>query len=292
MRRLLCLALLAVAACASAQRTIVVPHVLEVNGSVMGILSSVGGGQDPAGPYQSRRGYDYYKALALEMYPAGNDSLLKMIVNDMMDPTTLGSDWDITRNDGDVARKRTFKEALITEVTLPALEMGSSNTNPLYASGTFGGANPIFVPKNEGSLRLKPKKWLSSNFRLKLGDLPCSRVNKIESFTIKQAFEDLDGDGKVDEFTDMSEVAFDVPWADAAPFMEWFQMQKDGKGIALPFELDVYDGSNFVIGVRAELVVSALGPTDPLGLDLLAGSPTMKIKGRPHELKGHVTLIK
>lgn len=290
MRRLLCLALLAVAACASAQRTIVIPHVLEVNGSVMGIFSSVGGGQDPAGPYQSRRGYDYYKALALEMYPAGNDALLKMVVNDMMDPTTLGSDWDITRYDGETARKRTFSDALITEVGLPVLEQGSSSTNPLYVGGTYGGTNPIFQSTN--NQRPKQKKWLSCNFRLKLGDLPCSRINKIESFTIKQAFEDLDGDGKVDEFTDMSEVAFDVPWADAAPFMEWFQMQKDGKGVALPFELDVYDGSSFVIGVRAELVVSALGPADPFGLDLLSGSPTMKIKGRPHELKGHVTLIK
>jgi hypothetical protein len=32
----------------------------------------------------------------------------------------------------------------------------------------------------------KQKKWLTSNFRLRLGDLPCGRVSKIDSFTIKQ----------------------------------------------------------------------------------------------------------
>lgn len=75
----------------------------------------------------------------------------------------------------------------------------------------------------------KQKAWLCSNFRLRIGDLPCSRVNKIESITIKQrSLDDLDHDLWSDLTT--SDLIFTIPTSDMEPFMEWFNEGKEGPG--------------------------------------------------------------
>lgn len=230
----------------------------------------------------------------MEFYPDGNDGLLQTIVNDMMDSTMMGTNWTITQVDGATSRKRDFKDALITEVQIPKLDQASKEANPLYCTAVTEGMSALY--EGTQTQRPKQKKWLTSNFRLKLGDLPCSRVSKIDSFTVKQTFAE-DAVGGVQRTTIMSDVSFEVPWEDAAPFMEWFQMERQGTGVALPFEFDLYDGDHYVIGVRAMLNAVSLGAADMFDAALLGPSgPTLKIKGsvfgKSRELKGHVTLIK
>ncbi|HET6610718.1 MAG TPA: hypothetical protein VFG83_01960 [Kofleriaceae bacterium] len=83
---------------------------------------------------------------------------------------------------------REFTDALITEVTIPALD--GSSKDPAYMSVTFeperiryrkGDGNQI-----SGTVAPATKLWQCANFRFELGDLPCSRIAKIDSFTWKQ----------------------------------------------------------------------------------------------------------
>jgi hypothetical protein len=83
--------------------------------------------------------------------------------------------------------RRTFQDALITEVSIPALDAASKD--PAYLSVKIapgsvedfvGGGTKVPAPAS------RQKAWLPSSFRLQVGDLPCRRVTKIDSFTIKQ----------------------------------------------------------------------------------------------------------
>lgn len=84
------------------------------------------------------------------------------------------------------ARGLEFKEALISEIGLPALdassrEAGSFSIKISPGTSTYGSDFKGTVPI--GKIK---KRWVNSNFRLKLGDLPCERVSKIDAITIKQ----------------------------------------------------------------------------------------------------------
>lgn len=83
-----------------------------------------------------------------------------------------------------------FHDALITEIRVPALDVNSRD--PAFFTIRLD-ANEI-THKHEdsdGSNFSDPsnavqKEWLCSNFRLRVGNLPCSNVSKIDSFTISQ----------------------------------------------------------------------------------------------------------
>jgi hypothetical protein len=84
---------------------------------------------------------------------------------------------------------REFRDAFISEVTIPALD--GSSKEPAYMTVKFDPEVIYYSPgdgnKLQGNLDASAqKKWLCSNFRFNLGDLPCSRVAKIDSFTWKQ----------------------------------------------------------------------------------------------------------
>lgn len=90
--------------------------------------------------------------------------------------------------DYNAMRVTEFHDALISEVTIPALD--ASSKEPVYMTVTIKPERLHLERRNGGRLPpardTKTKKWLSSNFRFELGDLPCGRVSKIDSFTIKQ----------------------------------------------------------------------------------------------------------
>jgi T4-like virus tail tube protein gp19 len=88
--------------------------------------------------------------------------------------------------DYNAKRSITFEEALLSEVRIPACDASSKETG--YMGVKFA---PEVITNKKASGKLTSSKtqkaWLPSNFRLKIGDLPCSRVSKIDAFTIKQA---------------------------------------------------------------------------------------------------------
>jgi hypothetical protein len=83
---------------------------------------------------------------------------------------------------------RHFRDALITEITIPALDGSSKDTS--FFTIKFDAEEITYQAGDDadikGVVNTKQKTWLTSNFRLRLGDLPCGRVSKIDSFTIKQ----------------------------------------------------------------------------------------------------------
>jgi hypothetical protein len=95
---------------------------------------------------------------------------------------------------------RHFRDALITEVTIPALD-GSSKDSAFFAI-KFDPEEINEAPGDDtvikGTVNTKQKKWLCSNFRMRLGDLDCSKISKIDSFTIKQGVvEDAVGEFRI-----------------------------------------------------------------------------------------------
>jgi hypothetical protein len=84
---------------------------------------------------------------------------------------------------------RTFTEAFISEVTIPALD--GSSKEPAYMTVKFDPEKIRYEKRSgeklKGNLASAQKKWLCSNWRFELGSLPTSRVAKIDSFTWKQA---------------------------------------------------------------------------------------------------------
>ena len=83
---------------------------------------------------------------------------------------------------------RSFADAYITKLTVPTLDAGSKEPgyftveiNPSAIRYEKGDGRRIVGEENTGV-----KRWLCSNFRFQLGDLPCARTAKIESFTWEQ----------------------------------------------------------------------------------------------------------
>ena len=82
---------------------------------------------------------------------------------------------------------RQFVDAYISEVTIPKLD--GSSKDPAYMTVKLDPERIIYTGRSGtqimGEVAPAAKKWLNSNFRLELGDLPSARVAKIDSFTWK-----------------------------------------------------------------------------------------------------------
>ena len=124
---------------------------------------------------------------------------------------------------------RHFNNALITEITIPALDTTSKDSaffaikiNPEEITFKDGDKSVL-----TGMINTRNKQWLCSNFRMRLGDLPCTRVSKIEAFTIKQhAMLETSGDFRVSgkEITKLEIPNLKVTFAegDIKPWAAWF----------------------------------------------------------------------
>jgi phage tail-like protein len=82
-----------------------------------------------------------------------------------------------------------FTEGLITEFGMPALDAASKDVARMTVS-----ISPERTQRMKGSGNTvtpcgptkAQKKWLASNFRLTIDGLDCTKVNKVDAFTIKQ----------------------------------------------------------------------------------------------------------
>src|SRR4051812_16392770 len=80
-----------------------------------------------------------------------------------------------------------FVQALITETTIPALDAASKSSGRLTIKISpeltrYRKASSAKLPPAAGQ---KQSKFLNSGFRLELGGLDCSRVRKIDSFSVQ-----------------------------------------------------------------------------------------------------------
>jgi phage tail-like protein len=124
---------------------------------------------------------------------------------------------------------RHFRDALISEVTVPALDASSKDT--AFFTIKFDAEEVTFAAGDDaavqGTVNTKQKKWLQSNFKLRLGDLPCTRVSKIDSFTIKQSVvADETGEARIPTKEpgklEIPNLKITLSASDVKPWAEWF----------------------------------------------------------------------
>lgn len=125
--------------------------------------------------------------------------------------------------------EREFFNALITQVTIPAMD--ASSKDQCYMTVKFA-PDMVRLTKASGKVTLPPvtaakEMWLPSNFRLEIAGLDCSKVSAIDSFSIRQTgVADTIGDardhrkepGRV-EFPNLS---ITLAESAAATWMDWF----------------------------------------------------------------------
>jgi len=129
--------------------------------------------------------------------------------------------------------RREFKEALIKEIVFPKLE--GLDKNAVYMQVTIAVEEMTFS-KGTGKKLQKPvgfddqKIWTANNFRFSLDGFQdqCTRVSKIDSFTIKQNITEHHVGGfrapiKCSSQVEFPQLSFYVPEADSEKFLEHFQ---------------------------------------------------------------------
>jgi hypothetical protein len=168
---------------------------LSLDGKACGFVRSVVGGDITAPVIPEASGPDGFVVKRLGS-PVVEDLELKVGLS--MDSALydwIAATWDrkFERKDGaivasDASRKATttrpFTQALISATTFAAFDASSKdaasmtvrlapeNITTATATGTLGAPPP-------------DKKWLAANFRLELDGIDCSKVNKIDSFTVE-----------------------------------------------------------------------------------------------------------
>lgn len=148
---------------------------------------------------------------------------------------------------------RRFRDALISEVSMPALD--ASSKEPAFFTIRLQPEEITYAKGDDavlkGVVNTKQKKWLCSNFRLRLGDLPCGRVTKVDSFTIRQVILEYPAGGVRGGLTRMPanleipnlRIAFSA--ADIGPWQDWFTdfviKGNNGQEKELPGSLEFLD---------------------------------------------------
>jgi hypothetical protein len=85
---------------------------------------------------------------------------------------------------GKVRALRSFSNAVLTEFTVPSLDASSREAG--YFDMAFEAERVTWGTGNGEALppaAVHPKNWVSSNFKVTIGDLPCARVAKVDAFT-------------------------------------------------------------------------------------------------------------
>jgi hypothetical protein len=131
-----------------------------------------------------------------------------------------------------------LRDAYISGVEIPACDRSKEEPGGLtltivpgeiyYESGGEDVPSPTQPPKEV--------VWSLSNFRVEIGDLPCDRVTRIESFTWKQGFVEPDVDRVTSSpwVVDVPNLKLTIPFSDIQPWEQWHrQSVMEGRGTEL-----------------------------------------------------------
>ena len=172
---------------------------LNLAGVDAGFLKSVDGGQIAAdvisGPAQKGLRRKQPGPARLEPFTVEWDLAMDKVVYDWIAQSweNVGKPKDgaiVEFDEGfDVKSERRFHGARILETTIPAVDASSKEGGVLTV--TFQPESIEFTNASEAigakpGPKAKQTPWLKSNFRLDIAGLDCTKVSKIDSFTIKQ----------------------------------------------------------------------------------------------------------
>jgi hypothetical protein len=171
---------------------------LELDGAAAGFVRSVEGGDisaevvaEPVGPQPFAKkhiGNVKYEEFTLGVELGMSADVFEWIAGSWA-ATSTRRNGAIVEADAnlDVKVRREFRDALVTETTVPALDASAKSPAELTVK-----VAPESITRTKGSGKLaraaaaKKKQWLVANFRLELADLDAKTVSKIDAFTVKQ----------------------------------------------------------------------------------------------------------
>lgn len=128
----------------------------------------------------------------------------------------------------EVTSARQMAGCLITEISFPKLDASDSKAMEYpFRLAIEARANASRAP----ALRTVPtsavtaKTWSPSNFRVKIGGLPCERISKVDAFTVKLS-RPTEGETAEPNHLEMPKITFSLPAADAAVWRRRLEEQK------------------------------------------------------------------
>lgn len=251
-----------------AQKTFVFPHALERDGRIVAIGWDLSGGQvefvvgtDTAGaPVVTRQ----HKPIGALYSLYGNGEIFKMV-----QAAFEGKPWDSTytiyRTDQrPVSAGATSVQAgqQISQVRFPACDVNSKDP---------AGIEVYFNPKEytvqksvswdtkpASTIAKKQKMWSPSNFRITIGDLPCSRVSRAKGIIINSG---TGGGGKFSA----SDFEITIPLEDAGPFREMLRYTIEGTPKTPTMRLEYLDEDGTVLlALTCTVRMSSVDKEDPL----------------------------
>jgi phage tail-like protein len=171
---------------------------LTLDGVQCGFVKSVGGGDISAEVIEEAVGSSYFvkKHIGQPRYEDFTAQIGFGMVQAVYD--WIAASWSMSymRKNGSIVAadytlkaqsERQFFNALLTETTVPALDAASKE--PAYLTIEFAPEYTKTV-KGKGKLGVAAKQqqklFLPANFRLELDGIDCTRVSKIDSFTVRQ----------------------------------------------------------------------------------------------------------
>jgi T4-like virus tail tube protein gp19 len=130
--------------------------------------------------------------------------------------------------DGKPRAERAFSNALISETGFPALDAASKEA--AFLTVRLTPEQVVLGKPSEAKLPAQPKpqkQFLPANFRFELGTLDCSRVSKIDAFTVKQTMSAVDvGETRIVEkeptVIEFPNLRVTFAAADAPSWQSWF----------------------------------------------------------------------
>jgi phage tail-like protein len=219
---------------------------LELSGFTdLGMIRSIEGGglkadvmtYQPGATYERWRqlGKPKFEDIKLQIGTAMSEPFFKWI-EDFFSGTCARKNGAIVAGDFYYKERarREFTDALITELVFPKMDAADKNT--VYMNVTLGVEDIVYKKGDEGktldhiSNTESQKAWKACNFNFKLDgfEIPCARVTKIDSFTIKQTLLEYHGGGrrtaaKTPSQIDYPQISFYLPEADSQPFADHFR---------------------------------------------------------------------
>jgi len=173
---------------------------LDLDGLAVGFLNSLEGGAIAAEVIQERLGTHHYVGKHLGPIRYEEVTVTTDLALDRSFYAWIADTWsgkfarrDVTLyridSNNHILGLSEFYNALITEVTIP--KMDAASKDPAFLTVKFAPEYIRYKKDSGGKLKGSPskkgqKKWLPSNFKLTIGDLDCSKVNKVDAFTVKQ----------------------------------------------------------------------------------------------------------
>jgi hypothetical protein len=230
------------AAEAAVQRSFTVGNfLLDLDGQIVESLRSAEGGfpkadviSVPAGPSaadKKQNGPPKFQEIAIECNPVMPKPIFDWVSSSLNMTPLRKSGAIITADFNRKEQSRLqFNNAIITEIGFPAFDGASKDAGFLTIKFAPESTTPLGVKGTDlsGPLNQKTQRALSSNFRLTIPGLDCSRVSKIEAFTVKQkVVQDEFGKTRVPlkepgklEFPNLS---ISLAESSAGTFYAWFQ---------------------------------------------------------------------